>query len=189
MNTKLLLVLAGVAAFNLAACEEKKDPATGMNNNAATSTKEAAARGTEAVKDAAAKGTEAVKDAAAKGKEDVKDAAANTGNMADRPAGTTNNAWEATRNKYGTDSSPVFKGFTTQVADLTKRVDDLPAAVKDPAKTVLKEVTTKIAEGEALLNSLKTADATTWKGISDKVEVIIPQIKDGLARVTAMLPR
>jgi|GEM_PF-3429349 len=196
MNTKLALVLAGAVAFSMASCEKKEDAAPNVVNKtkdaadrAAAATKDAANKGVDAVKDAAAKGTDSVKDAAAKGTDAVKDAAAKGADTIDKTKDSAANSWETTRNTFTTESTKVFEGFTAQVSDLSKRTDALTGETKDAAKKTLVDVTTKITEGQALFTSLKSADATTWKPMSDKVSALITQIRDGLAKVTAMLPK
>ena len=167
MKTNLLIVAAGALALSLGACEKKEEAPKGALDNAT----KAAATGADAVKDAAAKGAEAVKDAGTKGAEAV--------------AG----AWEAAKTAFAGDNTKTFDGFKTQVADLSKKVEALPAIAKEPAKKVLDEVNAKIGEGEKLLASLKGAGESDWKAISTKVSDLIPGIKSGLEKLTGMLPK
>jgi uncharacterized lipoprotein YehR (DUF1307 family) len=178
MKTNLLIVAAGALALSLGACEKKEEAPKGALDNAT----KAAATGADAVKDAAAKGADAVKDAAAKGAEAVKDAGT-------KGAEAVAGAWEAAKTAFTGDNTKTFDGFKTQVADLSKKVEALPAIAKEPAKKVLDEVNAKIGEGEKLLASLKGAGESDWKAISTKVSDLIPGIKSGLEKLTGMLPK
>lgn len=178
MKTNLLIVAAGALVLSLGACEKKEEPA----KDGVDSATKAVTGGADAVKDAAAKGADAVKDAASKGAEAAKDAGAK---VADAAAG----AWEAAKNAFAGDNTKTFEGFKTQVADLGKKVEALPAIAKEPAKKVLDEVNAKIGEGEKLLASLKGAGESDWKAISTKVSDLIPGIKSGLEKLTGMLPK
>jgi hypothetical protein len=189
MNTKLMIAVAGTLALTLGACEEKKEGAAGMldkaagaANKAVEATKDGASKAVEATKDAAAKGTEAVKDAAAAGTEAVKDGAAKAGDMA--AAG-----WEAAKKALIGDQTTAFGDFSKQATELTKKVDALPAGVKEPVAKALDAVKAQLSEGETLLKSLTSAGEKDYKGIADKLGALVPQIKDGLAKVTAMLPK
>ncbi len=189
MNAKLLIVVASTLALGLGACEEKKEGAAGMLDNAAKATnkamdatKDAAAKGTEAVKDAAAKGTEAVKDAATKGTEAVKETAAKADEMA-----AAN--WEAAKKTMIGENTATFGDFNKQIADLSKKVEAAPAAVKTPATTLMGTIKGQIAEGETLLKGLTGSGQNDYKAMADKLGALVPQIKDGLSKLTAMFPK
>jgi hypothetical protein len=175
MKTRLMIVAAGALALSLGACEKKEEPVKGELDSATKATTDAASKGADAVKDAATKGADAVKDAATKGADAVKGAAAS--------------AWETAKTAFVGDNSKMFDGFKTQVADLGKKVEALPAVAKEPAKKVLDEVAAKVGEGEKLLASLKGAGENDWKAISAKVGDLVPSIKSGLEKLTGMLPK
>ena len=164
MKTRLMIVAAGALALSLGACEKKEEPVKGALDSATKATTDAASKGADAVKDAATKGADAVKGAAA-------------------------SAWETAKTAFVGDNSKMFDGFKTQVADLGKKVEALPAVAKEPAKKVLDEVAAKVGEGEKLLASLKGAGENDWKAISAKVSDLIPGIKSGLEKLTGMLPK
>lgn len=164
MKTRLMIVAAGALALSLGACEKKEEPVKGALDSATKATTDAASKGADAVKDAATKGADAVKGAAA-------------------------SAWETAKTAFVGDNSKMFDGFKTQVADLGKKVEALPAVAKEPAKKVLDEVAAKVGEGEKLLASLKGAGENDWKAISAKVGDLVPSIKSGLEKLTGMLPK
>jgi hypothetical protein len=189
MNAKLLLVVAGTLALGLGACEEKKEAAAGVldkaanaTNKAVEATKDAATKGTEAVKDAAASGTQAVKDAAAKSTEAVKDSAT-------KAADTAAAGWEAAKKAVVGENTTAFTDFNKQITDLSKKIETAPAEIKVPATTLLNTIKTQLTEGQTLLTSLTGSTEKDYKSIADRLGALVPQIKDGIAKLTAMLPK
>ncbi len=179
MNRSMIAALAGVAFLSIAACEEKKEPAPADTKSAAPAPKTDAAapassvpgKAMDAAKDLTNKAGEAAKDAAAKGAEAVK------------------STWEATKTAFITDGTKTFEGYKTQFADLGKKVEALPAPVKDTAKKIYDEVGAKITEGEKMLTSLKGSSEADWKGVTEKFSALLPSIKDGLSKLTGLISK
>jgi len=199
MKTKLFIALTGALALGLTACE-KKDEVSGMVDtakkaagNAADATKDAANKAADATKDAATKAADATtkaadatKDAAIKTADATKDAATKA---ADAAGSTAANAWETLKSATMGDQSKVITGFESQIDGLAKKIDTVPAPLKDQARSLLDGVRAQVNEADKLIGSLKGAGQSEWKGISDKATALFPQIKSGLEKITAMLPK
>ena len=175
MNRSVIAAMAGVAFLSIAACEEKKEPTApavpaGKADAAAPATS-IPGKAMEAAKDVTNKAAEAGKEAAAKGAEAVK------------------STWEATKSAFITDGAKAFEGYKTQFADLGKKVEALPAPVKDTAKKIYDEVGAKITEGDKILTSLKGSGEADWKSVSEKFSTLLPSIKDGLSKLTGLISK
>lgn len=192
MKTKIFVALAGALALGFAGCE-KKDDVSGMvdsakkaADNAADATKDAANKAAEATKDAANKAADATKDAANKTAEATKDAANKT---ADAAGAAAANAWEGLKASTMDSQSKAISEYKGQIDGLAKKIETVPAPLKDQAKSLLDGVTAKVNEADKLVGSLKTAGQNEWKSIADRVSALIPDIKSGLDKVAGMLPK
>jgi hypothetical protein len=200
MNAHRLVIVAGLVAFGLMGCEDKKptvDAPQGTPQAAPSSHSEAASKAAAAAGEAAAKTAEVAKEAAAKTAEVVKDAAkeaadkgAQVAKEAAAQAGeAAKAAWESAKSAFVTDFTKSFDGFKAQEADLEKRIDALPALVKGPAQKLLADVKAKIGDGQQLIDKLRAAGETEWKALADKISAMIPSINDGLAKASSMIPK